>query len=78
VPNIFDVLSGGAWLDLGSRLTEGEINQMAGIMSRTCPDCGGSGILGVVGIIMQEGIGMMPMPCELCEGTGEAFYLCHN
>jgi DnaJ-class molecular chaperone len=76
--DLFEKLSGGRFLDLGSRLSPDEIAQMASKMSRDCPECMGSGIGATAGILTLEGIVVIPLPCQTCNGTGEAFYLSHN
>lgn len=76
--NIFDVLSQGRLLDLGSRLTPTEIEQLGANPFRTCPECHGRCIVGMALAVSEAGLAMIPLPCPVCEGQGEVAYITDN
>jgi DnaJ-class molecular chaperone len=47
---------------------------MGGVTSKPCPECNGDGIAGVVGMIAPQGVLMIPIECDFCEGAGDVLY----
>jgi DnaJ-class molecular chaperone len=78
MPNIFETLSEGRFLDLGSRLTAEEIETLGANPFRTCPECHGEGVIGMLVGMTDFGLAMMPLPCPVCEGEGEVAYITDN
>lgn len=72
--NVFEVMSEGRIIDLGSRLDADQIEQLYHCMRKTCPQCRGTGIGGVALLDLGIGLGMMPVPCDVCDGEGLAFF----
>lgn len=80
MPNLFEQLTGGRIIDLGSRLTPEEISGMAARPFRACPQCKGECVIGfAIGVDMVTG-GMVvsPIPCDICLGEGEVAYVTDN
>lgn len=56
-------------------LTLGEIMYMHHHPFRRCPNCEGEGSNTSIGLLTSMGIVMVPLPCEICGGSGSAHYL---
>jgi hypothetical protein len=71
-------LSGGQLLNLKDRLTPQELEVFASRPYRNCDACHGTGIMGIIIGETEFGVGMMPLPCAECNGTGEILYTTLN
>ena len=80
-PDIFEQLSDGRFISL-SRMdpTAIQIDLMAQRPFRACPECIGTGLLGLLMAADDEGnVGvLMPLPCPECEGSGLVPYISDN
>jgi len=75
----FEQLTGGRFIDLGSRLkTLDEIMVLCDRPFKTCPDCLGAGVIGAIGILTETGMIMLPAPCPTCDGEGHIMYVTDN
>jgi hypothetical protein len=76
--NIFERVSEGRFIDLGSRLTAEQIDLFAARPFRQCPECHGDGIIGMALAMTEFGLMVAPLPCPVCEGEGEVAYVTDN
>jgi len=76
--NAFEILSQGRIIDLGSRITPEQLTTMSGLIRRTCTDCEGTGLAATIGILTPIGILALPVPCDLCDGSGVMAFISQN